>query len=241
MADIPHSEVPDYSDPATGGSMVRAAAWLAAVVGEGGIFTKEQLREAIPNVAQIDRRVRDLRDYGWVIEESRMGRDLDTNEQRLVTIGVPVWDPEARRAATPMAISARVREEVFFRDGHACVRCGIAAGEAFDDAPHIRARLTAGHLYPSSLGGRATASDLVTTCQRCNESIQQSTHNYLNAQQVMVRIQSLGKPDRARLLRRMESNMREPDRVDNAWREFRQLPGVEREAVKAALKKLLED
>jgi selenocysteine lyase/cysteine desulfurase len=126
-------EIPDYRNPATGGSMIRAACWLASEVGEGGIFTKEELRDALPGVAQIDRRVRDLRKHGWVIEEARQGAGLVANQQRLATIGTAVWDKEARMAAPISVISAKVREEVFFRDGHACRRCGIAAGEVFDD------------------------------------------------------------------------------------------------------------
>ena len=52
-------------DDANLGTMRRAALWLVEVVGEGNSFTKSQLREAFPEVAQIDRRMRDLRDFGW--------------------------------------------------------------------------------------------------------------------------------------------------------------------------------
>lgn len=213
--------------------MVRAACWLAAEVGEGGVFTKEELREAIPGVAQIDRRVRDLRKYGWVIDEARVGAGLVASQQRLTKIGVPVWDKTLKIAAAVPSISAKVREEVFFRDGHACRRCGIAAGEPFDDDPSVVARLTAGHLYPDSLGGKASAADLITTCQRCNESLQQVTQNYATAEQVVARIRGLDESDRNRINRRIDTDLRETDEVDTIWREYRQLPGVERDRVKA--------
>ncbi|MFZ1670964.1 MAG: HNH endonuclease, partial [Candidatus Nanopelagicales bacterium] len=172
----------------SGGSMVQLAYRLANEVGEGGVFTKQQMREWFPGVEQIDRRMRDLRTYGWRIDEARVaGGDLDPNELRLVTIGVPVWDPNARRAASPPGISAKVRPEVFHRDGHACVRCGIASGEEFLEAPGKFARMTAAHIYPDRLGGKATAADLVTACQLCNEALREETPNYLDAAQVLVR------------------------------------------------------
>ena len=117
-------EIPDYRKAETGGSMIRAACWLASEVGEGTVFTKEALREAIPNVSQIDRRVRDLRGFGWVIDNNLTLQSLAPNEQRLTKIGVRVWVEEERRAAQRQPISDRVRQAVFNRDKHACVRCG---------------------------------------------------------------------------------------------------------------------
>src|SRR5579871_6280697 len=75
------------------GTMKRAALWLVDVVGEGGTFTKTQLREAFPDVAQIDRRMRDLRDYGWQIDTNREDADLGPSEQRFVERGAEVWVP----------------------------------------------------------------------------------------------------------------------------------------------------
>lgn len=232
--------VPDYRDQTIRmGSMARCACWLASEIGENGVFTKAQLRDAVPGVEQIDRRMRDLRDFGWRIDESRMASDLQPDELRLVIIGIPVWDEKARRAAKREGISAKVRQEVFHRDGHACVRCGAAAGEFFDDQPGVRVRLTAAHLYPNTLGGKASAADLVTACQRCNEAIREETPNYLDEQQVISRMRTLGRADRAKLLQRMQTRRRESDKVDDIWRAYLQLPGVERSAVEQALSALL--
>lgn len=209
--------------------MIRAACWLASEIGEGNLFTKEALRAALPGVAQIDRRVRDLRKFGWVIEEARTGSGLGTNEQRLAKIGVHVWDKEARDTAKVPTISAKVREEVFHRDGHACRRCGIAAGEPFDDDGSVVARLTAGHIYPDSLGSKATASDLVTTCQRCNESVQNQTRNYFSLDQLIERARSLSADDRQVLLSWVDADRRAVSDVEQLWRDFRQLPAAERE------------
>lgn len=167
-----------------------------------------------------------------------MASDLQPDELRLVIIGIPVWDEKARRAAKREGISAKVHE-VFHRDGHACVRCGAAAGEFFDDQPGVRVRLTAAHLYPNTLGGKASAADLVTACQRCNEAIREETPNYLDEQQVISRMRTLGRADRAKLLQRMQTRRRESDKVDDIWRAYLQLPGVERSAVEQALSALL--
>ena len=78
--------------------MVRGALWLLQVVGEGNTFTKNQLRDAFPGVSQVDRRIRDLRDYGWVVYSSTEDASLLREDQRFVKAGVPVWDPKARRA-----------------------------------------------------------------------------------------------------------------------------------------------
>lgn len=228
---INHQKIPDYKDPQTGGSMIRAACWLASVVGEGNVFTKEQLREALPGVAQIDRRVRDLRKYGWVIDEARVGAGLVANQQRLTKIGAFVWDKSERDKAAVPVISAKVRDEVFFRDGNACRRCGISAGEPFDDDRSVTARLTAGHLYPDSLGSKATVADLITTCQRCNESLQQVTLNYANSSEVISRMSQLDPSQMERLSRRILTGLREIDQVDSIWQDFRQLAGVDRELV----------
>lgn len=83
------------------GGMVRAALWLVQEVGEGNTFTKGQLRAAFPGVSQIDRRVRDLRDYGWTILASTEDASLAAEEQRFVKAGAAVWDPKERRAAAP--------------------------------------------------------------------------------------------------------------------------------------------
>jgi hypothetical protein len=64
--------------------MITGALWLAAEVGEGGVFTKEQVRQAFPGISQADRRIRDLRDYGWVIHTNTDDASLASGEQRLV-------------------------------------------------------------------------------------------------------------------------------------------------------------
>lgn len=231
--------LPDFRDPTTGGAMVRAALWLASEIGEGGVFTSQELRKVVPGREEADRRVRDLRKYGWVIDHYRTGSDLKPDQRRLVKIGVHVWDKDARKAASVPYISAKIREEVFRRDGYACVSCGITPGEEFDHLPGVRARLTCGHIYPDAIGGKATADMLRAECQICNEYLQSHTSSRLDGDQVAVRAQSLSRADKARLMRRIVTNRREPDKVDEVWQAYKQLSGVERERLGAEIARML--
>lgn len=58
-----------------------------------------------------------------------------------------------------MAVSKRLRFEVFRRDGYTCRYCG-------GTAPDVS--LTVDHVVPVSLGGLDEASNLVTACRDCN-------------------------------------------------------------------------
>jgi hypothetical protein len=58
-----------------------------------------------------------------------------------------------------MAVSTRVRFEVFKRDGFRCVYCG---------ATPVEMPLHVDHVEPSSAGGDDSPSNLVTSCEKCN-------------------------------------------------------------------------
>lgn len=145
----------------SGGSMKRAALWLASEVGEGGVFTKDDLRTTFPGVGQIDRRVRDLRDDGWIIYTMRDDVSLGSDEQRLVVVGGRVWERGYRRDAA-RSMSSKERQTVFDRDDYCCRICGVSGGEPFPDAPLRKARLMVARV-------RTARGDqqLATLCDRC--------------------------------------------------------------------------
>ncbi|MFI9598873.1 HNH endonuclease [Streptomyces sp. NPDC052043] len=58
-----------------------------------------------------------------------------------------------------MAVSKRLRYEIFRRDAHTCRCCGASA----PDVP-----LRVDHVTPVALGGTDTADNLVTSCEPCN-------------------------------------------------------------------------
>lgn len=133
---------PAMSTKATSLSLV--GAWLANTVGIGNTFTKQSLREALPQYEQVDRRMRDLRNYGWRIDTNREDAELRPNELKLVQIGEPVWsDSFVATTRTGHALSVRERNEVLANSGFSCARCGIGVGEQYEEFPGRFARLTA--------------------------------------------------------------------------------------------------
>jgi hypothetical protein len=111
-------------------TLAAAAAWLANQVGEGGVFTKADLRVAFPDVTQIDRRVRDLRACGWIIHTRREDPTLGASEMRVVSIG--------GTARVRDAVSPDVRRATLLRSAYACVFCGAQGGTTYPDAMHVR-------------------------------------------------------------------------------------------------------
>jgi HNH endonuclease len=58
-----------------------------------------------------------------------------------------------------MAVTKRLRFEIFRRDNHACRYCGAAAPDV---------KLTVDHVTPTALGGNDKPENLVTACSDCN-------------------------------------------------------------------------
>ena len=173
-------------------SLRRAAHWLASEVGEGGKFTKSQLRRAIPEWEQVDRRERDLRaDYGWRIDNYRTDRELNRGEHKLVKIGTRVWE-EQLSSQTSRRVSSATRAEVFRRDHNYCRKCGIGPHEEYPDLPGRTARLTIAHLDPKARRGSDDLENLQTQCARCNEEIRDLSAPHVDAGELEARIKRLG-------------------------------------------------
>lgn len=65
-------------------------------------------------------------------------------------------EPEISRSRRKQKISGTLRTAVFERDLYRCKRCGDHRD------------LCADHIYPESLGGKATMENLQTLCRPCN-------------------------------------------------------------------------
>lgn len=206
------------------GTMKRAALWLRDTVGEGNIFTKQKLREQFPGVEQADRRMRDLRNQGWIIHTNRHDPTLAPNELRFVKAGNPVWEKGATQRTT--GVSAATRREVLARDSHLCVVCGISSAEPYDDAPHQTATLT--------VVSRGEGDDtLVTECRRCRSGGSEAASDDAA---VRALVADLDAGDRARLALWARTGRRDQARLDRAWGAFRQLPEPQRRAIAAELR-----
>jgi hypothetical protein len=228
--------LPRWNDPSLNdGGMVLGALWLVQEVGVGGSFTKAALRDAFPRIVQIDRRVRDLRNYDWVLHSSTEDGRLRQDEQRLVRVGVPVWDPVARREASKRGtISAKARAAVLARDDYMCVLCGVAAGDTYPDGGHdtatigvVRRRL--------SLNGDAPRDTLITLCKRCSSGMNGNAP--LSTEAALKRLAALDETDLGTLAGWMRTGFRASTPLDLAWTSYRRLPADAREAIEALVRK----
>jgi hypothetical protein len=211
--------------------MIRGALWLIQEIGEGNTFTKEQIRTAFPRVSQADRRIRDLRDYGWVILTNTEDATLMAEDQRFIAAGVSVWDPAARRAAAPKTISAKKRQAAMTRDDFMCTVCGISGGEPYVDGSNQTAVLSVARRETVLPGGRREAM-LVTECKRCRAG---RSDEPADAAQVLADVKALHPGDQRRLLRWMQTGRRSPTPVERAWNDYRRLPVDARWEIQASI------
>lgn len=225
---------PAWDDPElTAGTMIRGALWLLQVIGEGGTFTKNELRTAFPGVSQIDRRIRDLRDYGWIVHSSTEDASLLMEDQRFVKAGVAVWDPRERRQAAPgKAMSSKDRQAVLIRDGYMCTLCGIAGAEPYPDDPVMTAVLAVSRRTIRTADG-LEADEFVTECKRCRSG-RASLH--IDEREVLLAARELSPGDRRRLVRWMERGRRGSTELDRAWAAYLRMPADMRQDVAAQVR-----
>ncbi|WP_405849821.1 hypothetical protein OG211_22575 [Streptomyces niveus] len=211
--------------------MKRAALWLVSVVREGEVFTKEELRRAFPGVSQVDRRMRDLRDFGWVLHTNRDAEDLDPHEQRFVKRGIPVWEPgKATRPRGTIAIGAGKRREIIASDGNMCRSCGITPGAHYEGT-YEAAQLDIARRPVRKPDGR-TPVELVTECQRCRLGARELSADLAS---LLRSIEALPAAERDTLAGWAMADEREFRTVERVWSTYRSLPEESRADVRAAL------
>lgn len=214
--------VPVWNDPLLkAGTMVRGALWLLTEVGEGNTFTKASLRDAFPGISQIDRRIRDLRKYGWVIYASTEDASLASDEQRFVSRGSDIWDPASRKKVDNGAITAKQRREVMAADGYQCAVCGIAGGETYADSVLASAVLSVSR-RPVHLPDGSSEMQLITECNRCRSGDSESEP--VDLRRVLTDVEQLDEDDLARLRRWVDRDRRGPTPLDRIWTSYRQMP-----------------
>ncbi|MET9481889.1 hypothetical protein [Streptomyces sp. NPDC006638] len=211
------------------GTMKRAALWLVSVVGEDGIFTKEDVKAAFPGVSQADRRVRDLRDYGWQIDTHREDLALGQHEQRFVKQGVPVWEPG--KATKPgVSVTQTQRRDVLAKDGHLCRSCGIAPGEVYAGS-YETAQLDIARRTVKQPAG-ADEVELVAECNRCRVG---GRGQAVDLGTLLAGIENLGGLERKILSGWVSEDKREFSTVERLWAQYRTLPSESRTKVREAL------
>ncbi|MCX5397274.1 hypothetical protein [Streptomyces sp. NBC_00102] len=221
--------LPSWTDENLG-TMKRAALWLVTVVGEDSIFTKEQLKAALPGVSQVDRRVRDLRDHGWQIHNSRDDITLSAHEQRFVKMGAPVWEP-GKATKSAGTLTATQRREVLSRDGHFCRSCGITPGESYEDGTYESAQIDIARRAVSQPDG-SEEIQLVSECNRCRVG---GRSQLADLGAVLTSVEGLGALARKMLAGWVAKDKREFSEAERIWGAYRSLPADSRDAVREAL------
>lgn len=218
---------PDWRT-STAGTRIRVALWLAAEVGPGGHFTKQELREGFPGVEQVDRRMRDLRPEGWVIHTNREDASLGPDELCLVEIGGRVWERGYESRQTN-GLSDKQRRAVLAADNYLCVFCGIGAGEPYADDPLRTAKLT----VVRRTSGEGT--QYVTSCDRCQSGRPSQPADEADLASITRIIDRLDAESRRTLFEWIARDAKKPTPVDVAWSGYRRLSAEERAAVRHQL------
>ncbi|MHA5053366.1 hypothetical protein [Streptomyces sp. SD15] len=229
--------LPSYRD--VKGSKAQAALWLITVVGEGNIFTKAQLREAFPEVAQIDRRLRDLRDHGWRIDTSRDDPSLLQQEQRFVTRGGDVWIPGQSKAPKHKgSLTAAQRAKVLHDDNNLCRSCGIGAGEAYEDGGGIElAKLNVSRRSVLHADA-AEEHQLVTECKRCGVGGGPDREVDLGA--LLDLVEDLAPLEQRLFAKWIAADQRTFSPIEKVWGIYRTLPQESRAAVTQAINDVID-
>jgi hypothetical protein len=223
--------IPTWNDPKLkAGTMVRTALWLLSEVGLGNTFTKEKHRQVFSGVAQADRRLRDLRKYGWIIHTSAEDVSLNSNEQRFVAAGSSVWQPGVKRQTAKETISAKIRMATFAEHDYQCAVCGIAAGERYQDEGPAAAVLSVASQRIVSPDGEERQL-FTCVCKRCRAG---SSGNTIDLPKLLDEIEKLESSDRASFLRWIVRGRR--DALDRAWSKYRNLASGAKDLIRTRLK-----
>lgn len=222
-----------------GGTTKRIAAYLWFNVSEGGTFTMAEVRAAaqIEKQTQSDRRMRELREQGWVVVGYKDDKSLPMDSYRLVKRGLRLWLGER---AERDAISNKLRRQVFARDNNTCVICGISVGDEYPDMPGSKARMTVGHRIPNQRLGEATLENLQTECARCNEPIRNLLKNPDTFEDVEPLLKDLSASELKALMTWIDDGKKTFSKLDLAYAKVRYLSPGELSKAKDFIRKAID-
>ncbi|MEU8881709.1 HNH endonuclease [Streptomyces hydrogenans] len=215
-------------------SLVKVAEFVASK-GVNGKFSKLELFEAVPDVAQADRRMRDLRPMGWKIDNYKVNPNLKPDEYLVRELGTRVDLGEAAPKTVRKNITGPKRRRILERDGHMCQVCGIRATQEFPDAPSRTAVLTIGHIIPVNRGGQNDDGNLRVECQRCGDESRDVTVDPPTGQQVLAHAMNGSLKEKRTLYNWMQAGRRSPTDLEKVFQEWSRLPHAERLGVMTKL------
>ncbi|TDK26590.1 HNH endonuclease [Arthrobacter crusticola] len=209
-------------------SGIRVAEFIANV-GEGNKFSKIELFDAVPGVSQADRRMRDLREMGWVIDNYKMNPTLKPDEYLLKKIGTRIHEGQPRPKSVRRSVTGPKRRRILERDGHTCQVCGVRAGMDYPGEPGRKAVLTIGHIIPNSRGGSDDESNLRAECTRCGDQARDITMDPPSAASIFTRAQHVGGlKEKKRLYGWMAAGHRTLDDTEAVFNDWARLPRAQR-------------
>ncbi|MFD6389324.1 hypothetical protein [Nocardia sp. NPDC060259] len=223
-------DLPDWNDPKLG-AMKACALWLVQEIGVGQLFTKHQLREAFPRKSQIDRRMRDLRDFGWRIDTNREDASLGPHEHRFVEQGVAVWEPGKATRQVGVTITAADRHELMVRDGRKCRSCGIGPGENYAGT-YVASQLDVARRAVKLPTGE-TEVQLLIECSRCRIGGREWVADLAD---MLDQVDKLQTYEKQMLSQWIERDARGFSEVEDLWALYRTLPAESRDEVRGRLK-----
>ncbi|MFB6710830.1 hypothetical protein [Streptomyces sp. NPDC056358] len=221
--------MPSWGDTKLG-TMKRAGLWLVQEVGVGNTFTKGQLRDAFPDVSQIDRRMRDLRDFDWQIDTKREDVTLDAHEQRFVRQGAPVWEPGKATRKVGLTVTATQRRSLLVGDGHKCRSCGIGPGEQYVGTD-VTSQLDIARRTVRLPDGTIEVQ-LVIECSRCRIGDRELIADLGD---LVNRIAKLPAIEKKILSAWVEQDSRGFSEIEDLWAGYRSLPAEARGQFRDAL------
>lgn len=167
------------------GSKERIRRFIRVRVGQ--VLTSNEIKEASGGASEWARRLRELRDEeGWPIRTHNDDAKLRPGEYILEADPPPKKD-----VAFARNISAKLKAEVFDRNGFTCQMCGTTPGE-FDLETGRKVRLHVGHIVDKSLGGRDELSNLRTLCSSCNQGAKNITSERPTAIWLLAQVRRAG-------------------------------------------------
>lgn len=136
----------------------------------GRVIESSELQAAAGGAVQYSRRLRELREQeGWKILTHHDSTNLKPGQYLLTEVPKEDISIDFSRA-----ISAKLRAEVFDRNGFTCQMCGLTPGD-IDPATGRKVRLHIGHIKDKSLGGKDELSNLRSLCSSCNQGAKNIT------------------------------------------------------------------
>ncbi len=169
---------------------------------QGVVLQSKQIQEASGGAVEWARRLRELRQTGWLILTHNDRVDLKPGEYVMEDATPPIY--EIHRS-----ISSRLRAQVLERNGYTCQMCGIGAGEIMENGQ--KARLHIAHIVDHDHGGKEELSNLRAMCSLCNQGAKNLVQEPPSWAWLLSQLRRASQDNQKAALKWLESKFQKPD------------------------------